>query len=62
MKTVEELKTRAQELIKQAASYSRQATEVLPKDREQGKVLMQKAREAGKRFQVVVDEILRLEK
>ncbi len=62
MKTVEELKTRAQELIKQATSYSRQATEVLPKDREQGKVLMQKAREAGKRFQVVVDEILRLEK
>jgi uncharacterized protein (DUF4415 family) len=62
MKTVEELKVRAQELIKQAATYSRQATETLPLDHEQGKLLMQKARESGKRFQVIVNELLRLQR
>jgi uncharacterized protein YceH (UPF0502 family) len=61
MKTVEDLRVRAQELIKEAAMFSRQATEILPTDREQGKMLMRQAREAGKRFQVLVGEILRLE-
>jgi hypothetical protein len=61
MKTVEQLKTRAKELSKQAASYSRQAGEILPKDRKQGMDLMRQAREASKRCQIVINEILRLE-
>jgi uncharacterized tellurite resistance protein B-like protein len=61
MKTVDELKVRAKELGKQAASYSRQATQLLPTDREQSKELMKKAYESSKRCQVVIGEILRLE-
>jgi hypothetical protein len=61
MKTIEELRVRAKELSKQVVLYSKQAGEVLPKDRKEGMNLMRQARETSKRCQVVMGEILRQE-
>lgn len=62
MKTIEELKARAHELTKLAASYARQAGEVIKTDRKQGLDFMRQAREASKRSQIIIREILRQEK
>ncbi|BDA71767.1 hypothetical protein CAL7716_059330 [Calothrix sp. PCC 7716] len=62
MKTIEELKARAHELTKLAASYSRQAGEIIRIDRRKGLDLMKQAYEASQRSQVIVREILRQEK
>lgn len=61
MKTTEELKARAHELTKLAASYARQAGEVIKLDRRKGMDLMKQAREASQRSQVIIGEILRRE-
>lgn len=62
MKSIEELKARALELTKLAASYARQAGEIIKTDRKKGLDLMRQAREASKRSQVVIGEILRRER
>lgn len=62
MKTIEELRSRAKELSKEAVLYSRQAGEVIQSDRKKGVSLMRQAREAGQRFQVIAGEIIRREK
>ncbi|MCC5610422.1 MULTISPECIES: hypothetical protein [unclassified Nostoc] len=56
---MKDLKARAKELAHQAADYSRQAVQVSPKDREQGRTLMRQARDASRRCQVLIQEILR---
>ena len=62
MEKVEELKSRAKELGKESASYSRKAIEMLKSGNEDGKEMMRKANIAGRRCRVIVNEILRLEK
>lgn len=59
MKTVEQLKTRIQELGRDAAQFSQQAVETSKHNREQSKILMQRAREASKRCQVLIQELKR---
>lgn len=59
MKTTEQLEARIQELGKQMADFSRTAVEVRPTDREQSKLLMRQAYEAGKRSRVLIAELLR---
>ncbi|MBG1269650.1 hypothetical protein [Nostoc sp. WHI] len=61
MKTIPELKTRIQELSKQAVEFSRKASEVCLSDRQQAKYFRQKAREASKRTQVLIQELKRQE-
>jgi len=39
--------------------YSGQAVQIALKDQEQSRILMQKARDASKRYQVLIQEILR---
>lgn len=56
---MKELKARAKELAHQATDYSRQAVQVSPTDREQGRILMRQARDASRRYQVLIQEILR---
>jgi hypothetical protein len=56
---MKDLKARAKELVHQATDYSRQAVQVSPTDREQGRILMRQAHEASKRSQVLIHEILR---
>ncbi|BAZ18604.1 hypothetical protein NIES4071_104890 (plasmid) [Calothrix sp. NIES-4071] len=62
MKTTEELKARAHELTKLAASYARQAGEIIRSDRRKGLDLMKQAYEASQRSQVIVGEVLRRER
>lgn len=59
MKTVEQLKTRIQELGKQAAQYSQQAVELSLSNREQSKNLMGLAKNASKRCQLLITELKR---
>lgn len=61
MKSIEELKARAHELTKLAASLARQAGEIIRTDRRKGLDLMRQAYEASQRSQVIVGEILRRE-
>jgi hypothetical protein len=62
MKTIEELRSRAKELSKEAVLYSLLAGEVIQSDRKKGVSLMRQAREASQRFQVIAGEIIRREK
>jgi len=59
MKTVEQLKTRIQELGRQAAQFSQQAAETSKHNREQSKILMLRAKEASKRCQLLIQELKR---
>jgi hypothetical protein len=59
MKTVEDFRTRIQELSKQAVEFSKKATELCLTDREQAKHYRQQAREAAKRCEVLRQEIKR---
>ncbi|MBN3940392.1 MAG: hypothetical protein V7L21_05680 [Nostoc sp.] len=59
MKTVEQLKTRIQELGSQAAQFSQQAVEISITNREQSKSLMRQAKEASKRCQLLMQELKR---
>lgn len=59
MKTSEQLTTRIKELGKQAAELSRQAVEVGKINHEQGRSLMLQAREASKRYQILIQELKR---
>ncbi len=56
---MKDLKARAKELAHQATDYSRQAVQVSPTDREQGRILMRQARDASRRCQILIQEILR---
>lgn len=56
---MKDLQARARELVKQAVEYSGQAVQIALKDQEQSRILMQKARDASKRYQVLIQEILR---
>jgi hypothetical protein len=56
---MKDLQARARELVKQAVEYSGQAVKIALQDREQSRILMQKARDASKRYQVLIQEILR---
>jgi hypothetical protein len=58
MKTIPELKTRIQEVSKQAIQFSRKASEVCLSDRQQAR---QQAREASKRTQILIQELKRQE-
>jgi hypothetical protein len=63
MKTVEQLRAKAKELSKETLSYSRQGIALLQSgNMKEGSSLMRQAHETNKRFQVVLDEIIRLEK
>ncbi|MBD2501270.1 hypothetical protein [Anabaena azotica] len=59
MKTVEQLKNRILELGKQAAHFSQQAAEISQTNREQSKILMQQAKEASRRCQLLIQELKR---
>jgi ribosomal protein L29 len=59
MKTIEELKTRIQELSKQAVELRQKASEVYLTNQEQAKQFRQEAREANKRCQVLIQELKR---
>ncbi|MHC5716817.1 MAG: hypothetical protein ACYTXE_39895 [Nostoc sp.] len=59
MKTVEQLKTRIQELGRDAAQFSQQAVDISQSNREQSKTLMQRAKEASKRCQLLIQELKR---
>lgn len=59
MKTVEQLKNRIIELGKQAAQFSQQAVEISQTNREQGRIVMQQAREASRRCQLLIQELKR---
>jgi len=56
---MKDLQARARELVKQAVEYNGQAVQIALKDQEQSRILMQKARDASKRYQVLIQEILR---
>jgi hypothetical protein len=56
---MKDLQARARELVKQAVEYSGQAVKIALQDQEQSRILMQKARDASKRYQVLIQEILR---
>ncbi len=63
MKTVEQLKARAKQLGSEITSYSKQATALIQAgQREEGHELMRKAYHTSKRCQVVIGEIIRMEK
>ncbi|MUG99776.1 hypothetical protein F7734_48895 [Scytonema sp. UIC 10036] len=59
MKTIEDLKTRAKELSKQAVDLRRKGSEVYESDPQQAKQYRQQAREAMKRCQVLIQELKR---
>ncbi|MBW4676329.1 MAG: hypothetical protein KME52_20630 [Desmonostoc geniculatum HA4340-LM1] len=59
MKTVEQLKTRIQEVGRQAPQFSQQAVEISITNREQSKSLMRQAKEASKRCQLLIQELKR---
>ncbi|MBW4635941.1 MAG: hypothetical protein KME30_29890 [Iphinoe sp. HA4291-MV1] len=59
MKTIEDLRTRANELSRQGVELMHKATELCLTDREQAKQFRQQAREAMKRCQVLIQEIKR---
>jgi DNA-binding ferritin-like protein len=59
MKTIEQLKTRIKELGKHASQLSRQAAEISTINREQGRILMQQAKDASKRYQTLIQELKR---
>ena len=63
MKTIEDLKARAKELGKECADYSKRGVELLESgEREAGSKLMHEAHRTSKRCQVIVGEILRMQK
>lgn len=59
MKTDEQLKNRIKELGTLAAQLSRQAAEASLIDREQSKTLMLQAKNASKRYQILIQELKR---
>ena len=59
MKTIEELRTRSQELSKQAVELRRKGSEVYLTNQELAKQFRQQAREAMKRCQVLIQELKR---
>jgi hypothetical protein len=59
MRTIEELKTRAKELSRQAVESMHKATELCLTDRAQAKQYRQQAREAMKHCQVLIQELKR---
>ncbi len=56
---LDELRAKAKEYSTQAKNYSRKAMEISPTNREQGREFMKKARDASRRCQVLINEILR---
>ncbi|MBV9388256.1 MAG: hypothetical protein JOZ78_17685 [Chroococcidiopsidaceae cyanobacterium CP_BM_ER_R8_30] len=56
---MKDLKVRAKELAHQATDYSQQAVQISPTNREQGRILMRQARDASRRCQVLIQEMLR---
>lgn len=59
MKTIEELRTRSQELSKQAVELRHKGAEVYSTNQELAKQFRQQAREAMKRCQVLIQELKR---
>jgi hypothetical protein len=59
MKTIEELRTRIQELSKQAVELRRKGSEVYETNQEQAKHFRQQASDAMKRCQVLIQELKR---
>ncbi|HLO89220.1 MAG TPA: hypothetical protein VK203_30010 [Nostocaceae cyanobacterium] len=57
--SIEHLKARIKELGKQAADFSKQAVEMRVTNFEQSQLLMRQARDASRRCQVLIAELIR---